>query len=377
VGGRAALREVAALFLRLGMVAFGGPYAHAAVMEQETVQRAHWLEPEHFAEGMALCNALPGPMSTQLAIWLGTVRAGSVGGIIAGLCFVLPACILITILAALYLRLGKLPALDRLFFGLNAAVIAVILATAWRMTVAAIKKPFGAVLFALSLALALLHVPLVWILVGAAAAGLVRGRTLPRPGAVAGALPFLLFGVPLERLAELAWVFLRAGALLYGGGFVIVAFIEQDVVRNHAWLTQREFLDSVALGQITPGPILVTAAFIGFKVAGTVGAVVALTAVFLPSFVYILAAAPRLAKWRSAKWFQDMLTGVNPAVAAALLAAAVLLALGPQWKGGAIRDPASFLIFAISLFLLERMRLATPWVLLLAATAGVCLSVLY
>lgn len=363
------LREVATLFLRLGAVAFGGPYAHAGMMEQEAVQRRHWLDEAHFAEGLAVCQALPGPMSTQLAIWLGYVRAGFLGGIVAGVCFILPACVLISVLAAIYLRVGRLPSLDGIFYGVNAAVIAVLIATAWRMATSAVKEWFTGLLFCAVLCLALLRVPLVWLLLGAGLLGMLRYGWRPKPTAAAGLLPLLAL-IPLGRLAELAWVFLKAGALLYGGGFVIIAFVEQDVVRNHAWLTHREFLDSVALGQITPGPILVTATFIGFKVAGLAGAAVATVAIFLPSFVYILLAAPNLAKIRKAVWFQSFIKGANPAVAAAIFAAAWSLAAGGSGRTGAVRDIPTGVIFVASLAVLMRYKIAAPWVVAGAAVVG-------
>jgi chromate transporter len=264
------------------------------------------------------------------------------------------------------------PAVGAAFYGVNPAVIAVMVATGWRMAKSAVKDRFGIALAVLSLALILARAPIALVLLGAGLIGYLRYAPRRTTSGRAAAVFPVLAGTGLGKLAALGWVFLRAGAMLYGGGFVIVAFIEQDVVRAHGWLTRAEFLDGVAIGQVTPGPVLTTATFVGYRVGGVLGAAVATVAVFLPSFVYILAAAPNLDRWRANPSFQAFLKGANPAVVGALFAAAWLLGYGPgRHPVAAVHGLPTALIFAASLVALLRTKVAVPWVLAGAALAGI------
>lgn len=373
-----ALLEVFGVFLRLGAVAFGGPLAHLGMMEAEAVQRRQWVSAQRFAEGVAVCQALPGPMSTQLAIWLGYVRAGWFGGLLAGIGFILPAFCILLVLSVLYTRYGSVPSAQDVFYGVNAAVIAIILTTGWRLGRAAVPDVFTGVVLAAAFTATLMRVELVWILLVAGGLGLLRYGRQRRPPRAAIFLfsPLLALLANADQLLQLAWFFLKAGTFLYGGGFVIVAFIEQGIV-GQGWLTRREFLDGVALGQITPGPILTTVTFIGYLVAGWAGAFVATIAVFLPSFLFIFAAAPNLARWRGAEGFQAFLKGVNPAVVGEIMASAWSLGYGQPHRGtpGAIHDLPTALLLVAAIFALGRWKLSVPWVIGGAAVVGLAIRV--
>ncbi len=371
------LREIAGAFLKLGCVAFGGPLAHISMMEEEMVRRRGWVNAARFAEGVAVCQALPGPASTQLAIWLGYARAGWLGGLVAGIGFILPAFCLLLILSALYVRYGRLPSAQAISYGVNAAVISIVLAAGWRMARSAVQDWFTGAILAVVFVLSLLRVELVWLLLAGGFAGLIRYHWKPFASRAAVFTFPLLLAIDTARQWEIAWFFLKAGAFMYGGGFVILAFIEQQVVVGERWLTRQEFLDGTAIAQITPGPVLIAATFIGFKAGGLTGACIATAAVFLPSFVFIFLAAPNLARWRDAAGFQAFLNGVNPAVAAVILAAAILLAYGhPPEEPGAIRDLPAVLIGLAALVALARYRVSIPLLLLCAALAGVAAQLL-
>lgn len=364
------LREIAAAFLKLGCIAFGGPLAHIGMMEEEMVRRRDWMDEERFAEGVALCQALPGPASTQLAIWLGYARAGVPGGLVAGISFVLPAFCLLLMLSALYFRYGRLPSAQTISYGVNAAVISIVLTTGWRMARSAVQDRFTGAILALIFVLSLLRVELILLLLAGGFAGLIRYHWKPF-ASKAAVWAFPLLAIDAAREWEIGWFFLKVGAFMYGGGFVILAFIEQQVVVGERWLTRQEFLDGMAIGQITPGPVLIAATFIGYKAGGWLGAFIATTAIFLPSFLFVFLAAPNLARWRDAAGFQAFLKGVNPAVAAVILAASLLLAYGhPPVEPGAIRDLPTALICLTAIAALNRYQVSIPLMLLCAAVAG-------
>lgn len=328
------------------------------------------MDEERFAEGVALCQVLPGPASTQLAIWLGYARAGVPGGLVAGICFVLPAFCLLLMLSALYFRYGRLPSAQTISYGVNAAVISIVLTTGWRMARSAVQDWFTGAILAVIFVLALLRVELILLLLAGGLVGLIRYHWKPF-ASNAAMWVFPLLAIDAARQWEIGWFFLKVGAFMYGGGFVILAFIEQQVVVGERWLTRQEFLDGMAIGQITPGPVLIAATFIGYKAGGWLGACIATTTIFLPSFLFVLLAAPNLARWRDAAGFQAFLKGVNPAVAAVILAASLLLAYGhPPVEPGAIRDLPTALICLAAIAALIRYQVSIPLMLLCAAVAG-------
>lgn len=319
--------EIARYFLRLGAVGFGGPNAHIAAMHDDLVRRRRWVDERHFLEVVGVTNLIPGPNSSEVAIHLGYLRAGVGGGLLAGVSFVLPAFLVVTALAWAYFGFGAFRFRGDLLAGVQAVGLAAIVATLWRLRGAVIggwRKP---VLAAASLAAALAFPPATPAII--LAAGLVNVALFAATSGAAVALPlaFLAFSVPAgATLPGVAWVFFRTGLLLFGGGLVLVPLLAPEVV-GPGWLTEREFLDGIAIGQATAGPIVITAAFVGYGVAGFLGALVATLAIYVPSFVAVLAGTgPFLGRFRARPRVAAFVEGVTAAAIGTVLAAAVLLA---------------------------------------------------
>ena len=334
------LGELAALFLKLGTIGFGGPAVHIGMMEAEVVSRRQWLSREYFLDLVGATNLIPGPNSTEMAIHLGFIRAGWAGLVVAGLCFILPAVLITAGLAWAYVKVGSLPQVAPFFYGIKPAVLAVILAAALRLGRTAVKSwrlgvvgvgvlvaSLGGVNEVLALfvggALGMLWLRLpklnaqqrAWIL--ATLAGSATLGAAPAAGAANVAVPVSLW--------KLGVFFLKVGAVLYGSGYVLVAFLEGGLVHDYAWLTRQQLLDAVAIGQFTPGPVLSTATFVGYLVAGAPGAWVATVAIFLPSFCFVAALNPFVPRLRRSPWTAGFLDAVN--VSSIALMAAVTLKL--------------------------------------------------
>lgn len=334
------LGELAALFLKLGTIGFGGPAVHIGLMEAEVVRRRQWVSREYFLDLVGATNLIPGPNSTEMAIHLGFIRAGWAGLVVAGLCFILPAVLITAGLAWAYVEFGSLPQVAPFFYGIKPAVLAVILAAALRLGRTAVKSwrlgvvgvgvvvaSLGGVNEVLALfvggALGMLWLRLpklkaqqrVWVL--AALAGSAALGAAPAAGAAGTAVTVSLW--------KLGAFFLKVGAVLYGSGYVLVAFLEGGLVHDYAWLTRRQLLDAVAIGQFTPGPVLSTATFVGYLVAGAPGAWVATAAIFLPSFCFVAALNPLVPRLRRSPWTAAFLDAVN--VSSIALMAAVTFKL--------------------------------------------------
>jgi chromate transporter len=323
------LGEVAAYFLRLGAIGFGGPPAHIAAMHDDLVRRRGWLEERHFLDVLGVTNLLPGPNSTEMAIHIGFLRAGVPGGITAGLAFILPAFIMMLALSWAYVELGGFEVREDLLAGVQAVALAAVLVAAWRLRRGALggwRKPVLAVA-GLALTLAFPGWVAV-ILLGAGVVSLMATGAADRLGsAVVGPVVLTaLSGAGGAGLGALAWVSLRTGLLLFGGGLVLVPLLAPEVV-GRGWLTEPQFLDGVALGQATPGPITLTATFVGFAVHGWLGAAVATAAIFLPAFVVVLAGSgPFLRRVRERPSVAAFVEGVTAAAVGAILAAVADLA---------------------------------------------------
>ena len=358
---RGRLGELCLLFLRLGTVGFGGPQAHIAMIEDETVSRRRWLPREQFAEALAATNMIPGPNSTEMAIHIGQRRAGWRGATVAGLSFIAPAFVLMLALSWAYFRWNDVAAIADIFEGIAPAVIAVLTVTLWRLFRSTVKDAPQLVLLVVAGAIA--YAFTAWeplILIAAGAAGIVlytRGVVYPKlpllslapwPLLMPAALAAAFFAWEPETLLDLSALFLRAGGLLLGGGYVIIPLIQDDVVERYGWLTQQQFLDGVALGQATPGPIVITATFVGYGAAGFPGAIVATVAVFAPSFVFAIAAANFLDRVRSSKIASAFLKGVGPAVVGSIAA------VGAKLGRDAITDGWTAAIFAVALIIAWR-----------------------
>ena len=318
--------EVAAYFLRLGTIGFGGPPAHIAAMHDDLVHRRRWIDEPRFLEVVGVTNLIPGPNSTEVAIHVGYLRAGVGGGVVAGLAFMLPAFLMVLALSWAYFESGDFRLREDLLAGIQAVALAAVLGAAWRLRAGVLggwRKPVLG-LAGLGLSLAYPALSPVWLL-AAGVANLAASGVGDRV-AVVLAVPLTAIAGGAGGLPALAWVFLRTGLLLFGGGLVLVPLLAPEVV-GRGWLSEAAFLDGVALGQATPGPITMTAAFVGFAVQGVVGAVVASVAVFLPSFVAVLAGTgPFLRRFRERPAVAAFVEGVTAAALGAILAAAALLA---------------------------------------------------
>jgi chromate transporter len=358
----------------MGLTAFGGPAAHIAMFRDEVVTRRGWITDEHFMDLLGATNLIPGPNSTEMAIHIGYTRAGWRGLVAGGVCFILPAFVMVLGLAVAYERYGATPAADWLLYGIKPVIIAIILQAIWGLRTAAAKSGLLAGVGVAVFALYLLGVNELLLLFGGALFVLatrwlaLRGRggvmALALPGML---LPPALASAPVS-LDTLFLTFLKIGALLYGGGYVLLAFARSDFVERLGWLTTQQLLDAVAIGQVTPGPLFTTATFIGYVVAGTPGAVLSTVGIFLPSFIFVLISSPFIPRLRRSPLLSGFLDGVN--VAALGLMAAVTLELARS----AVVDGVTAGLAALAGALLIRYRINSTWLILGGAAVGVAVG---
>ena len=365
------LRDVAALFLRLGFTAFGGPAAHIAMMHAEVVRRRKWVDEQRFLDLFGAANMIPGPSSTELAIYLGYERAGWLGLALGGVCFILPAMLIVLGLAWAYAHFGATPEAGRLFYGIKPVVIAIIAQALWGLAPKAVKSPLAGVVGLAALGLYLLGASVLLLLVaGGLALALAEGVRLWRAGGSARAyFPLAAWSLPAIAAAPfslplLFLTFLKIGATLYGSGYVLLAFMHADLVNGLGWLTDKQLVDAIAIGQVTPGPVFTTATFIGYLLGGLPGALAATLGIFLPSFVFVALSRPIIPRLRGSPWASRLLDGVN--VASLGLMAGVTLQLAQT----ALVDPPTVGILLVSLFLLVRYRLNSTWLIAGGAVLG-------
>ena len=382
------IAEVASLFLRLGFTAFGGPAAHIAMMRDEVVKRRKWLSDEQFVDLWGTCNLIPGPTSTELAIYLGYQRAGWLGLIVAGLCFIGPAMLIVLALAWAYVAFGSLPQVAELFYGIKPVVVAIIAYALWGLCRTVLKGVWPVIVALLILGLYLLGINVILLLFGGGIFyGLVRiterwyreKRTPIRPtlSSFAGiyalqlqwqavSVPFASFAITAVpfSLPTLFLTFLKLGAILYGSGYVLLAFLRSDLVLQLHWLSDRQLLDAISVGQFTPGPVFTTATFIGYVVGGLPGALLATLGIFLPSFLLIPLIHPIASRLRRSPWTAPFLDGVN--VAALALMAGVLFQLGQN----ALIDVLSWAIAGCAFVVLLRFKINSAWLILAGAAIG-------
>jgi chromate transporter len=372
--GRGSLGEVARLFLRLGFTAFGGPAAHIAMLRHEVVTRRRWLSDQEFLDLLGATNLIPGPNSTEMAIHIGARQAGWAGLIVAGVCFIMPAALIVLALAWAYVQFGTTPQADAIRYGIKPVIIAIVVQALWGLGRSAVKNLFLGAVGAAVLALYLLGINELALLFGSGIVllliHLVRQGRL---GASAAALIIPVTGIPSAApfvaaapvsLGQLFLVFLKIGATLYGSGYVLLAFLHGDFVARLGWLTDRQLLDAVAVGQFTPGPLFTTATFVGYLVAGLPGAALATLGIFLPSFVFVAVTHPLVPRLRSSPWAAGFLDGVN--VAAVGLMAAVTFQLGRA----AIVDPLTAGLAVAALVLLLRFKVNSAWLVLGGGALG-------
>jgi chromate transporter len=371
------LAEVAGLFLRLGATAFGGPAAHIAMMHDEVVTRRRWLDEQHFLDLFGATNLIPGPSSTEMAIHIGFVRARWRGLVVAGLCFMAPAIALVLVLAWAYVTYGHTPAAEIVLYGIEPVVIAIVVQALVSLGRIALTQVATATLASAVFVLYVLGLnELVLLFAGAALLVVVRQAHRLRTrlwGSIPLALPAAAqsattaAGIELHRVFLL---FLKFGAVVYGSGYVLLAFLRTDLVERLQWLTDEQLIDAIAIGQITPGPVFTTATFIGYLLGGVPAALLATLGIFLPSFVLVAAVNPLVPRLRSSPVTATLLDGVN---AAALgLMAGVTLQLGRQ----SVVDVPTALMLAAAAFVLLRYKLNSMWVILAGAVAGTLVSLL-
>jgi chromate transporter len=386
------LRELAQVFLKLGTIGFGGPQAHIAMANDEAVLRRQWLTAEQFTEGLAVCEILPGPASTQMGIYIGYTRAGQIGALVAGLCFIAPAFLIVVALSWGYFRFQGVPQLDDLFLGVSPVVMAIILAFCWKLGKKTIQDGWRmGVAIAAFLLTTFTAISVLLQFIGAGLLGLWLFRPSERSRLGLFLPPIWLANLPseplalssfwgLERMGEFGWplaaFFLRVGSFIFGGGLVIIPLLEFEVVERLQWLTRTEFINGVAIGQISPGPVVLTAAFVGYKVAGVLGALVASIAIFAPSFAFIMLAAPLLLRVRQNAWVQAFLKGVMPAVLGAIAAATIPLAQTTLAQENVINSIAAGLIGLLALLALIRFKTPTWQLIFAGAAVGLLLGIL-
>jgi chromate transporter len=368
---RGRIAEVVPYFLRLGLLGFGGPVALVGQMERELVGERGWLTKEQMREAIAICQSLPGPLAIQVGVYVSYLRAGFWGAWAGGWAFILPNFVIVAALGALYVYFGDLKPVTAIFYGVSPAVIALILHSCYRLAKLGMEDRLqwliAAACFAVTIAL---QAEVALLFIGAGAIGILYyGSILRRPPTAllqVAALPVLAQVTPVattSTLAKLLWFFLKAGSLTFGSGLVIVPFLEQGLVRQYGWLDQRQFLIAVAVGMISPGPVVITATFVGYLVAGFWGSLVSTIGIFLPSFILVLIAAPILARHRADPNVQGFVKGAYGAAIGTILGACVLLGRI------AIGDWLTALIGLVSLAVLFRWKVSNP--LLIAATAVV------
>jgi chromate transporter len=367
---KASLGELALVFLKLGTIAFGGPAAHIAMMEDEVVRRRHWMTRDEFLDLLGAANLIPGPNSTELAIHVGHRQAGFAGLVVAGASFILPAMLIVTAFAWAYVRYGSLPEVAGILYGVKPVIIVIVLQALWSLGKTAIKTKFLAAIGLAGVALTWLGVHELLILAGAGLVVALLRRSDRRLMSISFA--FLLQSTASATstfgLLPLFLFFLKVGAILYGSGYVLLAFIRADLVERWHWLTESQLLDAIAVGQVTPGPVFTTATFIGYVLGGFQGAIVGTLGIFLPAFCFVALSGPLVPRIRRSPAAGAFLDGVN--VAALSLMVVVTYQLGRA----SLVDIKTLLIGLVSGFLLFRFRVNSAWLVLGGAIAGWIIS---
>ena len=379
---RVSYGSLARLFLRLSLFAFGGPVAHIAIAENEIVTRRGWLTRDHFLDLIAATNLIPGPNSTEVMIHVGYTLRGIPGAILTGSCFILPTFFLTLALAVVYVSSGTIPAVEALLWGIKPVIVAVITAAGYRLVPSALKTRLLWLTFVgAAAAILFLNVPEVVAMLGAGVIyALIEART---------SLPFMTsllvlpLGLPFVQqiaaagsrvgVGDVFFYFLKIGSILFGSGYVLIAYIQGDLVNSFHWLSARELLDAIAIGQVTPGPVSTTATVVGYIVAGLPGAFAATLGIFLPSFVLVILTAPLIPKMRRSRFMSALLNGVNAGVIAAIfitVAGLVGEALQPFGGVGATQIIAIALA-VLALVALIRFKVNATWLILVGGVVGV------
>lgn len=359
------VREVLFYFLRLGVIAFGGPAAHIAIMRRELVQQRKWVTDAEFIDLLGATNLIPGPNSTEMTMHLGHTRAGSRGLWLGGACFILPAVSITLVIAWGYMRYGDTPAGEALLLGIQPVVLAIIAQAIWGLRKAAVKGADCAVLVAIVIALALLGVSEVFLVIGGGIALTIwRAVISGRMNALA-VLPLVAREPGDHGWLPIFLVFAKVGAVLYGSGYVLFAFLETEFVDHRGWLTRTELVDAISVGQFTPGPVFSSATFVGYVIGGFPGAIAATAGIFLPSFFFVMLSVPLLPRLRKYTWTAHFLDGVNAAALALMGVVTIVLArdvLDSLFASG---------LCAAAVIVLLRYSPNSAWLVLAGASAGI------
>jgi len=372
--GEVSLSEIALVFLKLGTIAFGGPAAHLAMMEEEFVRRRRWITEAEFLDRLAAANLIPGPSSTEVAIFVGQLKRGWGGLVVAGSCFIIPAAVLVSLIAWAYVRYGSLPQAAGVLYAIKPVVVAIIIQALGKLARTGVRTSLLAVIAGLAAVLWFLGVSPIAVLVVAgivSAASLAmknRLMTLPvlgTPGiAVVPALLVATGAAVSFGLGRLFWSFLKIGSVVFGSGYVLLPFVQSEFVERLHWLTDKQLIDAVAVGQFTPGPLFTTATFIGYVLGGWMGAAVATVGIFLPGFVLVAISGPLIPWIRRSALASAALDGV---IAGSLALMAVV-----TWQLGkaAIVDRTTLVVFLLSALALLRFKINSAWLIVAAALAG-------
>ncbi|WP_281979213.1 chromate efflux transporter [Tenacibaculum mesophilum] len=349
------LIEVAKLFFKLGSIAFGGPAAHIAMMEDEVVKKRKWMSQQHFLDLVGATNIIPGPNSTEMTMHCGHERAGWKGLIVAGVCFVFPAVVITMFFAWLYQQYGQFPKVEPFIYGIKPAVIAIILGAVYRLGKKALKSVKLGILGTLTLIACLLGVHEILALFACGFLGLVWHFICNSKNNLNSFTPLVLLQVTASTSTlKILWTFLKVGALLYGSGYVLFAYLDAELVST-GLLTRQELIDAVAVGQFTPGPVLSTATFIGWQLGGFWGAIAATVGIFLPSFIFVAILNPLIPKMRKSKIIAAFLDAVN------IAAVAVIVAVCVEMGKDTLTDWRTILIVVLSIiavFVFKKMNSA-------------------
>lgn len=366
------LKELASLFFKLGVTAFGGPAAHIAMMEDEVIEKRKWMTREHFLDLVGATNLIPGPNSTEMVMHVGLQRAGFAGMLVAGICFIFPAALMTGILAWFYVQYGSLPAIEPFLAGIKPAVLAIILGAIIKLGKKALKENWYAVIGLGVIVAALFGINEVFAILAGGIIGMLAIQMSRRMGFNSfllfplGALPLLQTQVTEGISAiKLFLVFLKVGAILFGSGYVLFAYLEGELIQGLGWLTEQQLLDAIAAGQFTPGPVLTTSTFIGYQIYGFPGAIAATLGIFLPSFLFVYLLNPLIPKLRESKWASAFLDAVNISAVGVMIA--VLIDLGQS----TLIDWRAWLIAGISVAItFGTKKVSSMWIIAGSALLG-------
>jgi chromate transporter len=362
------LARFIAYFLRLGTIGFGGPIALAGHMQQDLVESRSWVGKQDYIDGLALAQLAPGPLAAQLAIYLGYVRGGVLGATLVGIAFILPSFLMVLALSAAYVRYGGLPWMQGMFYGIGAAVIGIIARSAFKLSRLTLGKDklLWAIFVVLAITTAWTSQEIIWLFL---LAGVVAVAVKAFPARAESRVTGMLLFIPATlgaggSLMQIFLYFAKAGMFVFGSGLAVVPFLYGGVVHGHHWLTENQFVDAVAVAMITPGPVVITVAFIGYLVSGVAGAIAAALGIFLPVYLVVVLLAPSYKRWAKNPQLNAFVRGVTAAATGAIAGAVIVLARR------SVYDIATLVIAAVSLAVLFRWKVPEPLLIACAAIAG-------